>query len=221
MSLVVVGTDTDVGKTVVSSVLLARYGRRFPLAYWKPIATGAADGTDSARVRRWVGHRVDVLPETYLFEPPVSPHLAARLAGVAIEPDRILEDLVAHGMADERRGLVIEGIGGLLVPINDHGYLLAHLLEEMQLPCLLVARSTLGTINHTLLALEALRRRRIALAGAVLCGPLNRENRRAVQRFGGVEVIGEVDRLPRLGRRTIEAAARRFDRSARLRQYFE
>lgn len=221
MSLVVVGTDTEVGKTVVSAVLLARYGRRHRLAYWKPIATGAAEERDSERVRRWVGPGLEVLPETYLFDPPLSPHLAARLAGARIDPERVLEDLVRHGLADARRSLVVEGVGGVLVPITETGYLLVHLLRDLSLPCLLVARSSLGTINHTLLTLEALRARSVDLAGVVLSGPRNRENRRAIERFGEVEVTLEVDRLPRVGRRSIAVAARRFDRRARLKKYFE
>jgi dethiobiotin synthase len=221
MSLVVVGTDTGVGKTVTSAVLLARYGRRFRLAYWKPIATGASEGRDGARVERWVGDLAVVLPETYLFDPPVSPHLAARWARRPIDPERVLADLVRHGIEDRRRTLVIEGLGGLLVPLEDRGYLLADLLAAFDLPCLLVARSTLGTINHTLLTLEAMRARRLELAGVALVGPPHRENRTAIEKLGGVRVVAEIDRLPRLDRRTIRAAARRFDTRGRLRPFFE
>jgi dethiobiotin synthetase/malonyl-CoA O-methyltransferase len=223
MSLLVLGTGTDVGKTVVSAVVLARYGRKFRLAYWKPIATGAASGathSDAGCVRRWVGHLVEVLPETYSFDPPLSPHLAARLAGAAIDPERVLADLVRHGLADRRRSLVIEGVGGLLVPLTEPGYLLSHLAADMHLPCLLVAQSGLGTINHTLLTLEALRSRSIELAGVVLSGRRNPENRAAIERFGSATVVGEVDFLPRLGRKGIEAAARRFDRRGVLARYF-
>lgn len=220
MSLIVVGTDTEVGKTVVSGILLARYARAFPLAYWKPVATGADSDRDAGTIRRWLGARVEVLPETYLFEPPVSPHLAARKASVSIDPERICADLVAHATRDLRRRLVIEGIGGLHVPLTDHGYLLAHLVRDLHLPCLLVARSTLGTINHTLLTLEALRARNIPLAGVVLSGPRNPDNREAIERFGQVRVVGEVEPLGRVGPRRIAAAARRFDRRARLKTYF-
>lgn len=219
MSLIVVGTDTEVGKTVVSALVLARYGRRQPLAYWKPIATGAADERDADRIRRWVGHLVEVLPETYLFDPPLSPHLAARLAGKTIDPDRVLEHLVHHGLADRRRNLVIEGVGGVLVPLTENGYLLINLLQDLHLPCVVVARSTLGTINHSLLTLEALKRRDIAIAGVVLNGPRNRENRRAIERFGEVRVIAEVEPIGRLGRAALTRAARRFDTRANLKKY--
>ena len=221
MSLVVVGTDTEVGKTVVSAVVLARYARRRRLAYWKPLATGADGDTDTGLVRRWVGHRVEVLEETYLYDPPVSPHLAARLASRPIDPELILGKLVQHALDDPRRNLVVEGIGGLHVPITDQGYLLSHLLQDMHLPCLLVARSGLGTINHTLLSLEALRKRKLELAGVVMVGPRDKENKAAIEKYGDVKVTAELEWLPRLGRASIEKAARKFDPRARLKRYFE
>ncbi len=221
MSLVVVGTDTDVGKTVSTAILLARYGKRRPLAYWKPLATGACEETDRKRVAKWVGHLVDILPETYLFDPPLSPHLAAKLARTTIDPERVLEELVRHGLEDRARNLVIEGVGGVLVPVTENGYLLTNLLEDLSLPALVIARSTLGTINHTLLTLEALRARDIEIAGVVLNGPKNRENRRAIERYGEIEVISEIEPIPRLGRKSIETAARRFDTRAKLKHYFE
>ncbi|MEM7233095.1 MAG: dethiobiotin synthase [Planctomycetota bacterium] len=216
MSIVVVGTDTDVGKTLVSASILARYARSVRLAYWKPVATGGQDG-DTASVERWVGDRVDVLPSTYSFEPPVSPHLAARKAKVAIEPDRICAELVEHGLAHEDRSLVIEGIGGVLVPLNDHGYLWVHLMRDMCLPCVLVARSIVGTINHTLLSLAALRKERVEVAGVILSGPKNKDNKEAIERFGDVPVLAELDRIPRVGKKGLADAAKKFDRRARLR----
>ena len=221
MSLVVVGTDTEVGKTVVSAVVLARYARRRRLAYWKPLATGADGDTDTGLVRRWVGHRVEVLEEAYLYDPPVSPHLAARLAARPIDPELILGKLVQHALDDPRRNLVVEGIGGLHVPITDQGYLLSHLLQDMHLPCLLVARSGLGTINHTLLSLEALRKRKLELAGVVMVGPRDKENKAAIEKYGDVKVTAELEWLPRLGRASIERAARKFDARGRLKRYFD
>jgi dethiobiotin synthase len=221
MSLIVTGTGTGVGKTVVSAVLLARYGRRTRLAYWKPVATGARDERDSDLVRRWCGNRTAVLDEAYLFDAPVSPHLAARRERRCVEPEAILEALVAHGTADPDRSLIIEGAGGVLVPLTDHGYLNADLFRDLHLPCLVTATSMLGTINHTLLTLEALRARRIAVAGVVLSGPPDAENRKAIERCGQVAVIAEVPRLARLGGAAIRRAARSFDRRGLLRKYFE
>ncbi len=220
MSLVVIGTDTGAGKTVACAVLLARYGGKVRLAYWKPIATGAVEGSDADFVHRVAGHCGEVLPEVYLFRPPLSPHLAARLEGARIDPERVLEALVAHGLEDRERSLVIEGVGGLLVPLTDRGYLLADLLREFHLPCLLVARSTLGTINHTLLTLEALRSRGLELAGVVLSGPRNEDNSIAIARFGGADVVGEIPPIRPMGRAGVLRAAKSFDRGGRLKRFF-
>ncbi|MBI4604919.1 MAG: dethiobiotin synthase [Planctomycetes bacterium] len=219
MSIVVTGTDTGVGKTLVCAVLLARYGRGLRLGYWKPIATGRCEGLDSDFVRRAARGLGDVLPERYAFDPPLSPHLAARLEGSAIEIDEVLAALVRHGLEEPRRSLVIEGVGGLLVPLTGSGCLLADLLREMHLPCLVVARSTLGTINHTLLTLEALRARGLELAGVVLSGPRNAENRDAVERFGRTQVVAELPPVRPLGRAGVLRAARGFDRRGRLKRF--
>jgi malonyl-CoA O-methyltransferase len=215
-AVAVVGTDTGVGKTVVSALLAAAWASREPVAYWKPVATGGYPGDpdrDAAIVGRLLGPEVQVLPETYLFPDPLSPHLAARLVGATIEPARLLAELASHRAGG--RALVVEGVGGLLVPLTDDGYLLADLLVAARLPCLLVARSTLGTINHTLLSLEALRARDLAVAGAVLVGPFNPANRRAIERLGRVAVVAEIPPLT-LDRAGIAAAARDFDPEGRL-----
>lgn len=211
MPLAIVGTDTEVGKTVVSGVVLSRYASSHRLAYWKPVASGAVDGRDVETVRRLVPAQIEVLEELYLLDEPLSPHLAARLEGVAIDTASLLG--VWRRSVRERPELdfIVEGIGGLLVPLNDEGDLLADLLGEMSLPCLLVARSTLGTINHTLLSLEALRAREIEIAGVVLDGPHNPENRWAIEVFGGVEVVGEIEPVDPLDAEAIDWAARGFD----------
>ncbi|MEA2691968.1 MAG: dethiobiotin synthetase, partial [Acidobacteriota bacterium] len=128
-AIAVVGTDTGVGKTVISAVLAAAWASREPVAYWKPVATGGYPGDpdrDAAIVARLLGPEVQVLPETYLFPDPLSPHLAARLVGATIEPARLLAELASHRAGG--RALVVEGVGGLLVPLTEDGYLLADLL---------------------------------------------------------------------------------------------
>jgi dethiobiotin synthetase len=141
--LAVVGTDTEVGKTVVSAILCASWAASpnigETVAYWKPVATGGYPGDpdrDSAVVSRLAGPEVQILPETYLFPDPLSPHLAARLAGSAIDPARLLADLERHREESRRSGraLVVEGVGGLLVPLTDSGYLLADFLVAARLP---------------------------------------------------------------------------------------
>ena len=219
MTLVVVGTGTDVGKTVTCAVLLWRY-QELGIRYWKPVATGAGRARDVLSVKRLGPPTASILEERYRFDPPVSPHLAARGAGKAIEPRAILAAFRGHlREMPSRAGLLIEGIGGLLVPLNDRGYLLADLLGELAQPCVLVALSTLGTINHTLLTLEAMRKRRLELAGVILCGPPNVENRAAIERFGGAKVVGEIAPISPLGRKAVAKAAARFDRGGLLQKF--
>ena len=179
-------------------------------SYWKPVATGAEEGSDSREVASLVGPEVQVLKECYQFGPPLSPHLAARLAGVEIEPERIVSAYRSHRTAADGL-LVVEGIGGLLVPMTERGYLVADLLKAMDLPCLVVSSSELGTINHTLLTLEALRSRGLSLAGVVLNGPANLENRRAIERFGRTRVVAELEPLDPLSPETVAQAASQFD----------
>ncbi|HVT18778.1 MAG TPA: dethiobiotin synthase [Thermoanaerobaculia bacterium] len=245
MTLAVIGTGTEVGKTVVSALLLARYGAALPLAYWKPVATGARDGRDSVEVARLAGHRAAVLPETYLFGEPLSPHLAARREDRRIEPGTVLAEYRRHRAAG--RGLLIEGVGGLLVPLAA-GWLLADLLGDLLaeasrqnpaaepaghrhramepglppgLACVLVAHSGLGTINHTLLTLEAMRVRGLPAAAVVLNGPPNPENRRAIESFGAVWPVFEVAPLAALDRASVERAAAGLDPQGLLAPFLE
>lgn len=219
MSLFVVGTGTGVGKTVVSALLLARFGRTGRLAYWKPVATGSDDDRDSTTVARLSGvPAAGILPECHHFAPPVSPHLAARLAGTTIEVAPLVAACRRHEAtwSGPERGLVVEGVGGVLVPLNDRGDLLIDFLAAAARPCLVVAHAGLGTINHTLLTLEALAARRIAAVGVVLVGEPHGENRLAIERFGGVPVVAEVPVLEPLTPATVAAAAAELDPEGRL-----
>lgn len=178
----VTGTDTGVGKTMVSAWLV----RGWQAAYWKPVQSGTADGWD-ADVVRTVAPQAPIHPSTYALPEPLSPHAAAMQAGTEIQLD-------AFHLPPERRPLVVEGAGGVLVPLNDR-HTMADLMQRLGLPVVVVARSGLGTINHTLLTIEALRRRQIAIAGVVLNGPANPSNRQAIEHFGGVAVVDELPPL--------------------------
>ena len=183
----VTGTDTDVGKTVVAAWLVARLGA----SYWKPVQAGTDPETDSAIVRRLAGVAQDrILPEAYILPEPLAPHESARRAGLAIDMAKLVPPACD-------RPLVVEGAGGLMVPLNDHSYVI-DLARELDLPLILVARSTLGTINHTLLSLEAIGRRGLPLAGVVMNGPETPHNRAAIERYGRVEIIAEIPRLDRV-----------------------
>jgi len=177
----VTGTDTDVGKTVVAAWLVARLGA----CYWKPVQAGTQPETDSEIVRRLSGASPDrILPEAYVLAEPIAPHEAARRADIAIDMAKLVPP-PCDGP------LVVEGAGGLMVPLDDQSFVI-DLARELELPLILVARSTLGTINHTLLSLEAIRRRGLPLAGVVVNGPETPHNRAAIERYGKVEVIAEI-----------------------------
>lgn len=235
MSLFVTGTDTGVGKTIVSALLLARYASELELAYWKPVATGAggvAPERDSVTVAGLVPEAVEIRLEVHLLGDPVSPHLAARREGVEIDLDLLARTWKEWQEVSPERGVVVEGAGGLMVPLNERrrvsgslpwgsgrsagGELMIDLMALLELPVLVVARSTLGTINHTLLSLDTLRRRGLTVAGVVLVGPPDEENRRAIENYGEVEVVAEVPPLE-ISARGIEAAAAGFDLAGALR----
>ena len=188
--LFVTGTDTNVGKTVVSATLMQRYGRDARLRYWKPIQTGIEQdpgGDDTAEVVRLGECQPDAVIEAGIrLQRPLSPHLAARLSGIAIELQPLVD--IAAGA---RRPLIVEGAGGVLVPVNERE-LMTDLMSRLGLPVVIVSRSTLGTINHTLLTIEALRRRSLTIAGVVMVGPPDADNREAIEQRGGVHVVGEL-----------------------------
>jgi dethiobiotin synthetase len=185
----ITGTDTGVGKTVVSALLCAA----LEAIYWKPIQTGTREGTDRNTVMRLARlPRARTIPETYRFAPPVSPHLAAERAGVRIELRKIKMPRI--GGKDR---LIAEGAGGVLVPINET-QLMIDLIRHLELPVLLVARTSLGTISHTLLSLRALRSASLNVRGVILVGNHNRDNLNAIEHYGEAQVVGFVPLLARL-----------------------
>jgi dethiobiotin synthase len=190
----VTGTDTDVGKTVASAWLLLQLeASGHAASYWKPVQAGTEPETDRAAVTRLTQLPEDrILPEAYVLPEPMAPHEAARRAGIAIDMDKIVPPVAG-------RMLVVEGAGGALVPLTGDRYVI-DVAATLELPVVLVARSTLGTINHTLLSLEALRRRDLPLAGVVLIGPKTPHNREAIERYGEAEVIAEMPRLDPVNR---------------------
>ncbi|CAA7626514.1 dethiobiotin synthase [Magnetospirillum sp. UT-4] len=179
----VTGTDTEIGKTLVSAWLVKAWAAE----YWKPVQTGAADTADFDTVAQLVPDAT-IHPSAYVLQAPLSPHEAARR-------ERVRIDLSAFTLPAAARPLVVEGAGGAMVPLNELA-LTVDLMERLRLPALVVARSGLGTINHTLMTLEVLRRRRIPILGVVMNGQRNPANRRAIEHYGAVPVLAELQPLP-------------------------
>lgn len=183
----ITGTDTGIGKTVFSAILALKLGYH----YWKPIQSGLENCTDSEWVAERIGKHL-VKPEVYRLLHPLSPHAAAKLENQEIDCDRILAQA-------PKNHTIIEGCGGLFVPLNSTT-LIIDLVQKLDCSLILVARSGLGTINHTLLSLAALQSRNIPTLGVVLVGPPNSSNREAIEHFGNTTVIGEVPFLENLDR---------------------
>jgi len=180
------GTDTGIGKTLISAILVAGLGG----SYWKPIQSGLEEMTDTEWVQKKTGLPDSHFhPETYRLRLPISPHASAAHEGVRIELEAFqIPDIIDSGH------LVVEGAGGIMVPLNKH-HLMLDLMRKIGIPILLVVRSSLGTINHTLLSLEQLRNWDLQVFGVVMNGPRNSENREAIEHYGKVRVLAEVEPL--------------------------
>lgn len=196
----VAGTDTNVGKTVVSAMLTLGLGA----AYWKPVQSGLEGVTDTNRVRQITGlDDSHLLPERFRLTAPLSPHAAAAI-------DRVTISLTDFQLPPTTKPhLIVEGAGGLMVPLNDRDLIL-DLIRWLNLPVCLVARSSLGTINHTLLSLAQLRRSNILILGVILNGEKHPGNRAAIEHYGQVKVLGEVDRLDAITPAALKSAFRQL-----------
>ena len=194
--IVVAGTDTEIGKTVFSAGLAALLGAN----YWKPIQAGLEGETDSQLVAKLGGLSADrIVPERYSLKTPASPHQAAAIDGVRIAMD----SLDVPDIGD--RPLVIEGSGGLLVPLDDTT-LYIDVFARWRLPVVLCARTALGTINHSLLSIEALRHRNLDIIGIAFIGDGNAESERIICEIGRVRRLGRLPRLSPLTANTLRAA---------------
>jgi dethiobiotin synthetase len=179
---IVTGTDTGVGKTVFSAALAGA----LRATYWKPVQAGLDDETDSETVRRLANlPREEIIPETYRLKRAASPHIAAASEGLVIEAGRF-------ALPGTKGPLVVEGAGGLLVPLSP-SLLQIDLFASWRLPVILCARTMLGTINHTLLSLEAMAHRAMPVHGVAFIGDEAEEVENTIVRFGKSRSLG---RLP-------------------------
>ena len=195
MRLVVCGTDTDVGKTIVSAWLV----QGLKATYWKPVQSGLEGGGDRERVRLLLNLPSErLLPEVYAFTQPVSPHWAAERDQQPLDPERLtLPESTGH--------LVVETAGGVMVPLT-RSWLQIDQLTQWNLPIVLVARSGLGTLNHTLLTLEALRLRNLKVLGLILNGPPHADNPDTLEQLGGVPVLAQLPPLQELNAQQLAKA---------------
>jgi dethiobiotin synthase len=195
----ITGTDTDVGKTVASAWLMAHLNAQ----YWKPIQSGLEE-KDIDRMKAYTG--VDhqrFFASTYELTQPLSPHESARRDGVTI-------DMNNFTLPETNHNLIIEGAGGLMVPINEDQFVI-DMIAHLNVPAILVCRSGLGTINHTLLSIEALRARGIEIAGLIMSGPKSPHNRQALEEYSRVPIIAEIDHLDVINKESLLAIPPEID----------
>ncbi|MEM7651092.1 MAG: dethiobiotin synthase [Pseudomonadota bacterium] len=196
---IITGTDTGIGKTVVSAMLTLALGA----TYWKPVQSGVEGGVDTRAVQKMTGLPNErFLEESYVFTEPLSPHRAAELDEAHIDVDTLL-------VPEVEGPLIIEGAGGLMVPLTREN-LLINLFkkwnEDTRVPVILVARTGLGTINHTLLSLEALWSRKIPVHGIIFVGDENEDNMRTIGEFSDVKVLGRLPMLDSLDTNSLTGA---------------
>ena len=199
--IVVAGTDTDVGKTLFSAALTGA----LDAFYWKPVQAGLAGETDSQAVARLSGLPASrILPEAYRFSLPASPHLAAKHEGLEID----LKKLDPFSLPTP---LVIEPAGGLAVPLTRRT-LQIDLMAEWKLPVILCSATRLGTINHSLLSIEALKHRAIPILGVAFIGAENADSERTIALLGGVKRLGRLPWLSHIDAPSLgKAFAENFD----------
>lgn len=189
---IITGTDTGVGKTVVSAMLMLGLGAH----YWKPVQSGIGEGIDTRVVQNLTGLPAErFFPEEYILSEPLSPHRAAEIDGAEIDVDEI-------NPPDIDGPLLIEGAGGLMVPMTRQN-LQINMFKRWNLPVILVARTGLGTINHTLLSLEALWSREIPVHGIVFVGPENADNIRTIAEYSGETVLGHLPWLEQVNAQSL------------------
>ena len=204
-ALIVTGTDTGIGKTVFAAGLAGVLGAH----YWKPVQAGTEPEGDSETVASLSGLSADrILPEAYRLKMPASPHLAAREEGLTLEIDRLT-------LPDVEGPLVVEGAGGVLVPLSE-SLLMVDLFASWRVPAIVCTRTSLGTINHSLLTVRALRAAGVPVLGLAFIGDPHEENERIIPQLAGVPSLGRLPLLDPLDRDTLRRAMQTHIDLARL-----
>jgi len=180
MNLFVTGIDTEIGKTIVSSILVESLGWN----YWKPVQSGELDNSDTHKVERYTSKEVTFYPEGFRLNNPLSPHASAKIDGVEIQ----LSDFELPQQND----LIIEGAGGLMVPLNEKGDYVADLIPDCNAEVILVVKNYLGSINHTLLSIDYLKQRNISIKGIIITGDANIESETVIQSNTGIRILHHV-----------------------------
>ncbi|SFH25817.1 dethiobiotin synthase [Pedobacter insulae] len=196
-SYFVTGIGTGIGKTIASAVLT----EKLQADYWKPIQSGDLEQSDSLMVKNLLSNSKSVIhPEQYRLNYPLSPHLSAELDGVKLA----LKDFK---LPETSNRLIVEGAGGLMVPINDQ-HLILDLIKELNLPVILISQSYLGSINHTLLTINTLKQHQILIKGIIFNGEPNKESEKYILNYTAVNNLGYIPQLTSLNKENITDAGK-------------
>ncbi len=198
MKLFVTGIGTDVGKTIAAAIIT----EALQADYWKPIQAGDIDNSDSHKIEKYLSNTQSKIHQnSYLLQTPASPHLAAKLDGIVIDLKKIKEPKTTNH-------LVVEGAGGILVPLNDTENI-ADLIQP-DYKVIVVSRHYLGSINHTLLTIEALQNRKIAVAGIIFNGDENQPTESIILSKTGIKMLGRINDEPYFDKNVIAEYADLF-----------
>lgn len=181
MKLFITGIGTDVGKTITSAIIT----QSLEADYWKPVQAGDLDNSDSHKIKRYISNDKTVIHEnSYKLNTPASPHLAAEIDGITIDLKKIIEPKT-------KNHLVIEAAGGILVPLNNEDSIIDLIKEDYKV--IVVSRHYLGSINHTLLTLEALNSRNIKVSGIIFSGDENKASEGIILKKTNAKFIGRIE----------------------------
>ena len=207
--IIVCGTDTDVGKTILSAFLV----QGLNAVYWKPIQSGTEDGGDTGRICRLLNLKEDrYFKEAYKFKAPVSPHWAAEQENILINRQKL--EPPRH-----KSTLIIETAGGLMVPLT-RDFLQIDQIKSWEAPVILVARSELGTLNHTFLSLEAMKNRKISVLGVFLNGANHIDNPKTIREIGNIPIIGHLPYLKKVCAETLSSEWEKQKVEVKLKKLF-
>lgn len=190
----ITGIGTGIGKTIVSAILT----EKLKADYWKPIQSGDLEISDSLFVKHIVSEKTIIHPESYRLSEPLSPHLSAKLDGIEIS-------LKAIKKPETNNNLIIEGAGGLMVPLNDRELIL-DLIKSLGVKVIVVSQNYLGSINHTLLTLELLKVHQIEIAGLIFNGTENTDSEQYISKYSNVKVLGRIPKMSRVDHEAIKKA---------------
>ncbi|WP_316784354.1 dethiobiotin synthase [Pedobacter frigiditerrae] len=196
----VTGIGTGIGKTIVSAIITEKLNAD----YWKPIQSGDLEQSDSLAIERLISNdKTKIHPETYRLNNPLSPHLSAKIDGIEIKLNQFI-------LPETQNNLIVEGAGGLMVPLNNKELIL-DLIKYLNLEVILISQNYLGSINHTLLTLNTLKQHNISIKGIIFNGEANSESESYILNYTGISLLGNIPVLKALDKTSIVEAGKNIN----------